>query len=355
MSGVPKIEVTESAETLRELMKKQKSGLGYAKVQSLYLWKTGVAETVRYIAVIVGREESTVHRWFALYRTGGMDALLDENRQPGRPKKVGVETVAKLQQELRDPEGFSSYKEIHLWCLTIEGIQASYATIYRVVRYELQAKLKVVRPRHERQQLGAVEEWVRHLVERLKMLKELVFQVYGDKEIRYWCQDETRLGLKTIERRRITLKGIKPEGVCQNRFDYYYTYGLIEPMSGESFFYEFSHVNHTCFKMFIEEFSRQFPQEIHIIQLDNAAFHTTRKLILPENIIFFFQPPYCPEVNPMERFWQFLKDALGGKFFDSLQELKEKVGNFLTSVSAEVIQSLTGWDYILQAISLAGF
>jgi transposase len=353
MSGVPKIEVAESVESLRELMKKQKSGLGYAKVQSLYLWKTGVADTVRYIAVIVGREESTVHRWFALYRAGGMDALLDENRSPGRPKKVEVETVAKLQQELRDPEGFSSYKEIHLWCLTIEGIRASYATIYRVARYELKAKLKVVRPRHERQKLGAVEEWVERLPERLKMLKELVFQVHGEKKIRYWCQDESRFGLKTIERRKITLFGIKPEGVCQNRFDYYYTYGLIEPMSGESFFYEFSNVNSTCFQAFLEEFSRQFIDAIHIIQLDNASFHTTQKLKIPENIIFFFQPSYSPEVNPIERFWQFLKNALGGQGFDNLQELKEKVGDLLNSVSKEILHSLTGWDYILQAISLA--
>ncbi len=62
MSGVPKIEVTESVEELRELMKQQKSGLSYAKVQALYLWKIGAADTVRYIAVLVGREESTVHR-----------------------------------------------------------------------------------------------------------------------------------------------------------------------------------------------------------------------------------------------------------------------------------------------------
>ncbi len=55
MTGVPKIEVTESVETLRDLMKARKSSLNFAKVQSLYLWKTGVAETVRYIAVIVGR------------------------------------------------------------------------------------------------------------------------------------------------------------------------------------------------------------------------------------------------------------------------------------------------------------
>jgi hypothetical protein len=62
-------------------------------------------------------------------------------------------------------------------------------------------------------------------------------------KIRYGCQDETRLGLKTIGRRKITLFGVKPRGVYQNRFDDYCTYGLIKPISGESFFYDFSRVN----------------------------------------------------------------------------------------------------------------
>ena len=34
MSGVPKIEITETVETLKSLMKKQKTALNHAKVQS---------------------------------------------------------------------------------------------------------------------------------------------------------------------------------------------------------------------------------------------------------------------------------------------------------------------------------
>lgn len=33
--------------------------------------------------------------------------------------------------------------------------------------------------------------------------------------IRYWCQDETRLGLKTLEKRKITLQGVKPLGLVE--------------------------------------------------------------------------------------------------------------------------------------------
>lgn len=353
MTGIPKIEIVETAEELRELMKRQKSGLGYAKVQALYLLKIRVAETVRYVAVIVGREESTVHRWFVLYKEGGIEALIEEKPRTGRPKKLNVEIVAKLQQELRDPERFTSYKEVKIWSVAIGEIQASYTTIYRVVRHELQAKLKVARPQSNQQQPGAIEEWIAQLAERVKMLKELAFQVDNLKKVRYWCQDETRLGLKTIERKKLTLKGVKPRGIYQWQFNYYYIYGLVEPRTGCSFFYEFSHLNTDCFQVFLEKFSQQFSQEIHLIQVDNAPCHQAKKLAIPDKIIFFFQPPYCPEVNPIERFWQFLKNQLSWNLFDSLKSLQDKVSSLLNSISHQVIQSLTGWDYILKALSLA--
>jgi transposase len=113
MSGIPKIEIAESVETLKSLMKQQKTALNHAKLQSLYLLKINVAETVRYLAVIMGRSESTIYDWLQLYKTGGMSKLLGEPPQTGRPKKLEIETVAKIQQELSDPEGFNSYKEIN--------------------------------------------------------------------------------------------------------------------------------------------------------------------------------------------------------------------------------------------------
>ena len=88
MSGVSKIKIAESVEELKILMKRQKTGLGYAKIQSLYLLKIKVVETIRHLAVIVGRGESTVHRWLQLYRTGGISKLLEEPPKTGRPKKL---------------------------------------------------------------------------------------------------------------------------------------------------------------------------------------------------------------------------------------------------------------------------
>jgi transposase len=67
-----------------------------------------------------------------------------------------------------------------------------------------------------------------------------------------------------------------------------------------------------------------------------------------------FQPPYCPEVNPIERFWEYLKSFLRWELFDGLDELRFKVAGILNSLKQDTVQSLVGWNDILQALSLSG-
>ena len=56
--------------------------------------------------------------------------------------------------------------------------------------------------------------------------------------IRYSCQDESRMGLHTVHIKKLTGKGIKPKDTLQWDFLYLWLYGLVEPITGASFFYE---------------------------------------------------------------------------------------------------------------------
>ena len=67
-----------------------------------------------------------------------------------------------------------------------------------------------------------------------------------------------------------------------------------------------------------------------------------------------FQPPYSPELNPIERVWQHIKQELSWDIYDDLEGLKEKVGADLKEFSTETIASITGWDYILSALVQRG-
>src|SRR5512144_781217 len=106
-------------------------------------------------------------------------------------------------------------------------------------------------------------------------------ELEGEKRpVRYWSQDESRLGLKTIVRRLLTLPGIKPVGLLQWKFEAFYLYGAVEPLTGASFFLEFSHLDSVCFQAFLKEFSKTYAASLNILQVDNRAFHRTKKLMI---------------------------------------------------------------------------
>ncbi len=172
--------------------------------------------------------------------------------------------------------------------------------------------------------------------------------------IRYWCGDESRFGLKTITRRVVTLKGVKPIGRVQWLRDNFYLFGVVEPLTGEHFFWEFSHLDTVCFQKFLQQLAHCYPDEFHIIQVDNGAFHCTQDLKVPENILLLFQPAHTPQVNPIERLWEELKKNLSWEIFDKLDELKVAVRQLLLELPKPVVASLTGWDFILEALSVSG-
>lgn len=71
-------------------------------------------------------------------------------------------------------------------------------------------------------------------------------------------------------------------------------------------------------------------------------------------IVLLFQPPHSPELNPIERLWEYLKGQLKWEIFKDLKHLQLRVSELLKNLGLDVITSLTGWAYILDALSVAG-
>ena len=79
MSGVVKIDIVETQETLKALLLKAEKVEEKEKVQVLYWLKTKTVDSVSAIAVFLGRHRTTVQRWLTSYRQGGLE---------GSPKQV---------------------------------------------------------------------------------------------------------------------------------------------------------------------------------------------------------------------------------------------------------------------------
>ena len=59
-----------------------------------------------------------------------------------------------------------------------------------------------------------------------------------------------------------------------------------------------------------------------VILLDGAGWHSANSLIIPKNITLMKLPPYSPELNPKENFWQSLKSIyLSNKVFASVDHI----------------------------------
>ena len=170
------------------------------------------------------------------------------------------------------------------------------------------------------------------------------------RPFRLWSQDESRFGLITIQRRRITLRGVKPVGTFQQKFDNFYVFGAVEPATGEGFFWEAPKLNSETFGRYLKALASAYPEELNVVLVDNSRAHTAKTLVLPENVRLLFLPPYSPELNPIERLWQAIKAELAWACPETIEVLGERVRELLDRLTPEQIQSLTRYDYILQAL-----
>jgi transposase len=169
--------------------------------------------------------------------------------------------------------------------------------------------------------------------------------------VRIFCQDESRFGLLPIQRRRITLTGVKPLGLVQYRFENFYVYGAVEPTTGESFFLELPYLNATNFQIFLEEFAHHYQETLNIVLMDNGSCHTAKSLEMPENLVCLFLPPYSPELNPIERLWQDVKAQLAWVLAAALDDLEHHIEHIITRYSKAAIQTLTAYPYFVAAVN----
>jgi transposase len=159
MSGVVKIEIRETEEELKVLLGREKDAHRHEKLQVLYWLKTTTVDSVLSAGVRLGKHRTTIQRWLSSYRSGGIEELLLQKPRSGRPRIMNPETVERLSKELQEPEGFSSYKEVHQWLTSCCEVKVAYRTVHQWARYRLKGKLKVPRPVSEKQKPGVVEDF----------------------------------------------------------------------------------------------------------------------------------------------------------------------------------------------------
>lgn len=164
--------------------------------------------------------------------------------------------------------------------------------------------------------------------------------------------DESRFGLKTILRRRITAPGVKPVMQIQDEYENLYVFGAFAPADGSNVIWEMPFLNGTAFHQYLEAFSTD-PQaaEVHnIIIADNAGAHHAQALTAPANISLLFLPAYSPELNPAERVWEYMKERFAGKIFADLDTLSAYITQVVERLSNDIILSLASPEWVMDIV-----
>jgi len=140
----------------------------------------------------------------------------------------------------------------------------------------------------------------------------------------------------------LTASGVKPIVKYQHKFKTTYLYGSYSPINGDSFVWEINGVDTKIFESYLQHFSKYKPNEYKIVVIDNAGFHSTKNINVPENIHLLRIPPYSPELNPCEQIWQYIKNRYKNQYFQNMEELKKWLNKTVNSMSKNVIKSITG-------------
>ena len=168
----------------------------------------------------------------------------------------------------------------------------------------------------------------------LKKLPSLLNNIIRENNDKFnifnlYFQDESRFGLKTHVGRCLTARGVKPIVKYQHAFKSTYLYGSFSPINGDSFVFEIEGTTSEIFYLYILEFSKYKPEELKIIIIDNAGFHSLSKYEIPENIKFIRIPPYSPELNHSEKIWAYIKQSYKNKVFENIVNVKKWLSNFI--------------------------
>ncbi len=140
--------ISESVTELKQCLQHEHHGRKKPRLQMLYLLASGQAHTRQDVAHLLALSRNTIGRWLATYESGGLAALLDIYVSAGKAPSLAPSVLTSLEQALRQPTGFASYKDLQQWLVQTHGVQVKYKTLYTIVRKRFHTKLKVPRPSH---------------------------------------------------------------------------------------------------------------------------------------------------------------------------------------------------------------
>lgn len=101
--------------------------------------------------------------------------------------------------------------------------------------------------------------------------------------------------------------------------------------------------------IFLKNLSQEFSDSFLIMIMDQAGWHFSKDILLPDNIRCIPLPPHSPELNPVEHIWEELREKnLHNIAFDSLDAVEDALCDGIRHLmdNKEKLRSMTNFDYL---------
>jgi putative transposase len=169
-----------------------------------------------------------------------------------------------------------------------------------------------------------------------------------DAKIRIMFEDEAGFGRISDPTSCWAPNGVRPIVCCHHIREFRYAYGAVDPIDGESFFAVSPNCDTECMNVFLSELSAAFSGDYILLPLDNAPWHKSKTLVIPDNIRLFFLPPRTPEMNPAEQIWKEIrKRGFKNTIFQSLDIVVRRLCDTCNSLTIDCVKSITARNWIL--------
>jgi transposase len=126
-----------------------------------------------------------------------------------------------------------------------------------------------------------------------------------------------------------------------------YLFTAINPLNGDSFhLLGFDDMSTETERIFLTELKNRHPKEHVVVVFDNAPCHKPKVLHSISGLTIIYLPPYSPELNPVERFFEEIRRSTSNSLFTTLDDIEKRITDAVNLWTEERMKQLCCYDWI---------